>query len=363
MKRFYLVFLLIMVFIIPVFVNADMPSIGYVGIEGGNTYSKDDIFTQDIIVNFSGIGIHNRNSIGVLSVIYDIEYDDSVLDLIEINSDEWDSQIITEDGRRYVVSTLKVGEIDDEKLCDDGFLYCDNYVVHAKFSLKNDSGQSTMFGVNEAYALGYRIEDFPNYDEDNIVALGHGPMGKKIIYINKKVVSEKEEVKETIKENTNNNNNSNSNSNNIAGQNTVKELSSNTKLLNLSIDGYEINFSWDIKTYEIEIEPNVNTLQVEATAEDNKSNIEIKGEDDLKANDYKVIVNVISESGKSDTYTINVKVKEEVKKEDEKRVEEDEKEDKTEEKSSNNKSTFVVLGVSLAIILVLSILITRMIIK
>ena len=191
MKKITLGFILIMIFVIPMFVNADMPFISNVGIDGGNTYSKGDVFTQDIIVSFSGIGIYNKNSIGVASVVYDIEYDDSLLELIEITSSEWNSEILTEEGRKYVISSLKTGEINDEKLCDDGLLYCDNYVVHAKFSLKNDNVNETTIGVNEAYALGYLIKDFPNYNENNIVGLEHGPMGKKVIYINKKVDNKK----------------------------------------------------------------------------------------------------------------------------------------------------------------------------
>ena len=63
------------------------------------------------------------------------------------------------------------------------------------------------------------------------------------------------------------------------------------------------------KEYSIEIDPNINSLNVFVDLEHSKSSYQVIGADDLQNNDYKVFIRVVSESGKTNEYTIHTKMK------------------------------------------------------
>ena len=84
-------------------------------------------------------------------------------------------------------------------------------------------------------------------------------------------------------------------------------LDSNSKLKNMSIEGFSINFDSDIFTYDITI-TNQNILNILATPQSETSNYYISGNNDLK-NKSQITITVKAEDTSETKYIINIKKK------------------------------------------------------
>lgn len=82
-------------------------------------------------------------------------------------------------------------------------------------------------------------------------------------------------------------------------------LDSNSKLNNMSIEGFSINFDSEIFTYDITI-TNQNSLNIIATPQSETSNYYISGNNDLK-NKSQITITVKAEDASETKYIINVK--------------------------------------------------------
>lgn len=102
--------------------------------------------------------------------------------------------------------------------------------------------------------------------------------------------------------NNNNNNNNNNNSNN---NNNTQTKSTNNKIKELSVDGYEL-VKVDANNYTLSVGPNVESINIKATAEDSKAKVTGAGEHKLQNGDNNIEIIVTSESGSQNK--INVKV-------------------------------------------------------
>lgn len=100
---------------------------------------------------------------------------------------------------------------------------------------------------------------------------------------------------------------SNNNKQEIINKPVVK--SDNNYAKEIKIENYKIAFDRNTKEYSIEIDPNINSLNVFVDLEHSKSSYQVIGADDLQNNDYKVFIRVVSESGKTNEYTIHTKMK------------------------------------------------------
>lgn len=102
--------------------------------------------------------------------------------------------------------------------------------------------------------------------------------------------------------------------NTIYKVNVVKVYkSSNNNLSNIIIDGYDIDFSYDVLEYDITVDSSVNELDISALVEDYRSWAKIEGNENFKTGKNVVTIKVYAEDGSTKTYTINVTKKEEVK--------------------------------------------------
>lgn len=91
---------------------------------------------------------------------------------------------------------------------------------------------------------------------------------------------------------------------NILRNETGLDVSSETKLSMLSIDGYDIKFNPDKLNYEVKIKSE-KTLVIAATPQSNRSEIFIKGNDNLTAFST-VRLKVVAEDGQSREYIIDI---------------------------------------------------------
>lgn len=95
------------------------------------------------------------------------------------------------------------------------------------------------------------------------------------------------------------NNNETTNNDNKSNNNYIKEL---------TIKNYKIKFNKLINEYTININEDVNTLDISLTLEDSKAKYIIIGANDLKKNNNKTLIEITSENGEKNTYTINTKI-------------------------------------------------------
>jgi len=109
---------------------------------------------------------------------------------------------------------------------------------------------------------------------------------------------------ETKKEETN----IKDNSNNVIKDEIVKQKSNNNYAKSIKIDGYDFKFDKDKLQYTIYIDKDVNKINVNVILDDDKATYKVIGKDDLKSNDYKVLVEVVSETKEKRTYTIYTKI-------------------------------------------------------
>lgn len=103
-----------------------------------------------------------------------------------------------------------------------------------------------------------------------------------------------------------NNNNNNNNSNN---NNNVQTKSTNNKIKELSVDGYEL-VKVDANNYTLSLGPNVESINIKATAEDSKAKVTGAGEHKLQNGENNIEIIVTSESGSQNKINIKVTKKE-----------------------------------------------------
>lgn len=178
----------------------------------------------------------------------------------------------------------RVGFMPIESTPDSGTTTVEVYFKNAK---DKDSNPITIKSSNKTYTFSKYGMSIKKNEEDN---------------------SEKQ---------TENNNEqpTNDNSNNLTIE-TITKKSDNNYINKLEIKNYNLNFLKDKNDYSIEIDNEVNNLDITVILDDNNSTYEIIGTNDLKANNYKVSIEVTSESGIKNIYTINAKIKNENKTEE-----------------------------------------------
>lgn len=95
--------------------------------------------------------------------------------------------------------------------------------------------------------------------------------------------------------------------------NIIKEtyiMSSNAKLSNLSVDGYQLSFNSKINEYSLIVDRDTTSLNINYEVEDEKSNVIITGNDNL-VDGSKINIDVTAEDGTVNTYIINITMKKE----------------------------------------------------
>lgn len=296
MKNKIIYILSILFLFIPVltYAEADIKSTSIIG---NNSVTYGEEVTQNVYINFNGVEKNNQNSVGLWFVSFEIFFDEKVLELTEIESDDWLSYA-AKDKNTWVISSFLYEDFTESNQCIDKETFCGSYNIKLMFKPISNSNQTTEISLGEIGALA------SNMGEDNELTITGNSNSVKTLTINKKIASSssqndnKETNKETNKEDKNNENNS-----------EVTSKSSNRYLESLKIENYEIDFNKYNNDYEILVEENVTSLKVTAIAEHEKAKVTIIGAENFSRYNNKVEVVVVAENGTKNTYTINVKVK------------------------------------------------------
>lgn len=262
-----------------------------------------DEFAITYTASFLGVEKNNTESDGVYLVVYEIEFDDTILGITEINSPGYDSYVYKENGKYYVLS--EVNESNKNK-CIDNFLACSDYSGILTFKVLKTPTTTTIVKLNNFAAGGFKIDySGASYTLENMKESENISQITKTINLakssetasnHKNIVTE---TKPIIDDKT-----ISSSKNTSINQTTDPTKSTNNQLMSLEIDGYTIDFQKDRYTYKITIPKDINSLYVTATPKETTSTYSITGADDLKNNNNRVKITVKSESGDEVTYTI-----------------------------------------------------------
>ena len=313
----------------------------------------------EFYVTFS-IPINTDENTGLVIFIYDLEFDDNVFEVTKIETPNFESKYVTVDGEKGILSIATPSNTNDS--CFEGSAFCGKeYKSTIYFNVKSNQTGSYQVKTTEC-AIGIitindlgEIEEYYDEEELNLsidveiqeeVNTSHTNQVLKPSLLTPeekdKVLEENKPTTETNKQET-----------------PVDNRSSNTNLSKLEIYNYPIEFNKDKKEYEITISKEVNKLDIRASVEDEKSIYIIHGNDDLKANDYKVEIEVTAENNTKSTYTIKVNLKEET---EMPTVEEEKKQINTNIKL-DKKIIKLIGGIGIGISLILLIIIIKSIRK
>jgi len=306
-KLLYIVLLTMIIFPIGV----DAASIRTASISSVTEQQVGTYFYVPFNIYFSGLGNDLGGKSGIYMVGLSIEVDESVLEITDMISDFYDSEIYKDGNTYYILSTADTDSTGNK--CSDGFLACGDYAANIRFHLKSDSVDSTDIKLTEVAAGVFDLDNtLESYTVENMKELSFTNQVTRTIKIKKSegntvqntevpkstvIEDSKPEIKtetiETSKENIKTST-SNKNSNN---------KSSNTNLKSLVIEGYEIDFKSDQIDYEITVDNDIDSLTITAETEDEKSTSQTIGDYPLE-DEVKIIVS--AENGDEKTYTIKI---------------------------------------------------------
>lgn len=174
--------------------------------------------------------------------------------------------------------------------------------------LENNSVTVTVTGVSAGSAtITVRLSDAATFDEEEL-------SGSYSVNVTVSEPQPQTPVGDTGNSNNNSNSGSSNSSNsqstiNTSSNNNQKtednNLSKNSNIKTLSVDGYELT-NTEENTYELVVMNNITKINISATAEDSKATVTGTGEKQLEIglNIFDVIV--VSESGAKKSYTIKV---------------------------------------------------------
>lgn len=311
-KTLFIVCLILM--IVPITVNA--ASITNTSISSiTQEQAVGNSFYVSVKASFSGIDRNSSNTKGIYMVAFELEFDDSLLEITGIISDWYDSEVYKEGGKYYILST-----VDDDSTgnkCVDNFLACTDYTALVQFHVKKANQTSTDIKLVELdagiFTVDKESEAYLVDDMEELECISNKVSTIKLKQSDQEVQSKSTIVGNTkpeIKDNKISSSkkatpNTNTDQNNETSNNVSSD--SNTYLKTLSIKNYDIEFKKDKFYYNITVKNNVNSLKIKAETEDSNSSYTINGADDLKKNHDKVKIIVTAKNGEQKAYNINIK--------------------------------------------------------
>ena len=297
-----LVLVLFMMVSIPSIVSA--ASIKSVTVNGNDEIIVGEAYTLTVNINFDGISKNDVNSKGVAGVVFDFEYDLNEIGVIQLKSmSPAFKSMFTKEGKQVLLASV-LDDVDPQNVCTDGVLYCSDYqmeiylqsydaLVNKNVKVKINEVQVILFDqitedtdLNNIGKTATTLTYHPNIVKEMKVKKGDTTVPK--APVTTMPITEMPNTKK------------------IQITTTKKVLNNNSNLSNLIIDGYNIDFKKDKKEYSISVLDNVNSLNINAIPENNKAKVNIVGNNDLKANNDIVTIEVTSESGRKNTYTIKI---------------------------------------------------------
>ncbi len=285
MKKLILIFCLLF----PLHIKA--VSIQSTAILGTDKATVGEEFALSFHINFLGLQKDLTDSFGIAAVTFELIYDESAFEISSVSVGDWTTDIIEEDGSKYVVSAIKEGSSPYK--CIDGRLYCSDYSVTIRFLVKDTDKTFSTIQMGDILIGLLNVDYVEGLSDATVFLEGTSDQNKNI------TIQKKEQLGSTQSKPT---------SKPTKEENPTK--SSNNYLKKLEIDNHQIKFLKTKNEYNVIVGPDENQLSIHAETENNNASYQIIGADDLKQNQYRVTIEVIAENGEKNTYLLNVSVRE-----------------------------------------------------
>ena len=298
-----IIFIILLLLIIPFKVNA--ASIYYANVTGPTNAKIGNEISEVFMITIDGVKQNDKNSPGVVAVVFELNFDDLVLTPTGINSNGWTSELIYDQSSKkyYVQSTIG---FHPEYVCSDGILNCGKYKVTIEFMVNETNKETTTIKIGEIQVgLLNQIFDESEISEKDIkIITGKGTDSHTLIIKDNETTTPIKPKDSIVKNETKKNIKTQIKTNNVT--NTTNIDKKNNHLKELKIEGYEIEFDKYKSIYEIEVPNTVNQLKITATPESSKAKVSITGADNLQESNGKVLIEVKPNEGDSKLYIINV---------------------------------------------------------
>lgn len=276
-------------------------------ITGTTEKNIGEYLSLDFKINFEGIEKGSNKTLGIWLSKYELIFDEEVLVINEIISNDFKSYVYKEDNKYYVISEV-IENNNGDSICSNNILYCGDYEATIKFYIKNTELTETTVKIGEIEVGLLDMDDTDKtYTLDDLIKLTNTEEKKHTLKINKSTTEIQEvpkdistEVKPTIKEEKN-----------IKIDENIPPTSAFIK--DLKIKNYKIDFEKNKTNYNIILQEDINELDIDITLENENATYKVIGADDLKGNNNEIAIVVTSENNNTITYTINVKYKELIK--------------------------------------------------
>ena len=275
-------------------------------IGGESSVTIGDEVTIPFYLDFNGISISDLNSYGILSVQFELAFDDAVFVISDIKDYGFLTQVYKSDNKYLVYSAIDLESTTNK--CISGILHCGTYQVDLTFAANNTTESTATIKMDNVVVSGYQLVNGSFSTNDNQVTIKEAVNQSKNISLNaasgtvnnttiSKVISGSKPDTEKLLRDV---------AAKINEENDKLGKSDNNYLKSLVVNGYNLEFRKRTYDYQLEIEENVNSLVIDAKLDDETALLEIIGADDLDKNDNQVLINVKAEDGTVRTYTINV---------------------------------------------------------
>lgn len=315
MRKLVIYIGIFILFIIPLNVNA--VSIVSTNVTGVASACLGEEVSVNFDIKFSDLVPSDDNTLGIYYVLFGFEYDDSVFSITGLSDGPFKSELYTskEKNKLYVYSIIK-DNYKSNLICPSTGLYCGDYSVTVKFYIKDVTKKNTTIKMKDIEIGLLDIKEDRIYTNDDLILINKD---SNIIHNFKltdyKIMERSNSIGVLIpKSNVSSNKVKKSSKQSIKVSNTNRKTSNkkstNNYLKSLEISNHEIDFNKYRNEYEVNISNKVNSLDIKLSLEDKKAKYKVIGADDLKNNNYKVNIEVTSEDGKKNIYTIKAKVKE-----------------------------------------------------
>ncbi len=289
--------------------NVKAASITGLSVSGTSSATVGQEFTLSFNISYSGVQKGTNDTMGVVGVMFQLDFDTDVFIVTGGTTPGFDTRIYDDSEHSYVFS--EINEYDNGGKCLDKVLHCDNYVATIKFYVRNTSKTNSSISISNANVVLVKVDS--DYEEKDAITISNYSKSTHVVNIANTGSVVKEEPK-TIASNSKPTNimpkvesKTDKNKTTTTVATTSKPVGPNNNLKSLQIEGYKINFARDQLEYKIYLDnKKINKLNVKAEAEDSEAFVNIIGSDDLKANKYKVLVEVTSKDGVKKVYNINV---------------------------------------------------------
>lgn len=283
MKKVLSLIVLFLFFVIPV--NAYAIKIDSVNITGDKEKNPKEDVTLTFHVNFKDIEKGLDKTQGIWYIEFELVYDEKVFQVKDVSSKDFEVELLESAGKYYIFGQVIDNE-DSDNYCAEGMLYCSDYTVDVKFSMKDTKKDSSTIQMTNVEVGLLDMVEAKEYTEDDVMLITHPNSATHTITIN--------QPKST-----------NSNSN----KNTSTQESRN--LSSLEIEGYSLEFDKEETDYEVYVKEGTNSIIINATTEDPKATFEVIGADDLRKNGHQVKIVVTATDKTKKTYYLKVKEKKE----------------------------------------------------